>query len=65
LVSVFGKLAEVQVLKPPFEIPSFDVRQHWHRTQHQEPANRWLRELVWRLFNEEASAPTFPAAQHL
>jgi DNA-binding transcriptional LysR family regulator len=60
LASVLGRLADVQVLKSPYEIPSFDVKQHWHRTQHQEPANRWLRELVWQLFNKDDAKPKPP-----
>jgi DNA-binding transcriptional LysR family regulator len=57
LAGLLARLADVQVLSPPYDIPSFDVKQHWHRTQHQEPANRWLRELVWRLFNRSEVEP--------
>jgi DNA-binding transcriptional LysR family regulator len=57
LAVALGCLADVQVLKLPYEIPSFDVKQYWHRTQHHEPANRWMRDLVWQLFNQGDRGP--------
>jgi DNA-binding transcriptional LysR family regulator len=38
---------------PPFDIAGFDVKQHWHRRFHNDPRNRWLREQVAQLFNDE------------
>jgi DNA-binding transcriptional LysR family regulator len=38
---------------PPFDIAGFDVKQHWHRKFHNDPRNRWLREQVACLFNDE------------
>ncbi|MBP0630266.1 LysR family transcriptional regulator [Cupriavidus sp. AcVe19-1a] len=49
---LFARIADVQVLKPPFPIPAFDLRQHWHRCQHDDPGNRWLRALTQELFGE-------------
>lgn len=34
----------------PFELPDYVVKQHWHERQMRDPANRWLRELMTRLF---------------
>jgi DNA-binding transcriptional LysR family regulator len=49
---VFARIADVQVLNPPYPIPSFDLRQHWHRCQHDDPGNRWLRAITLELFGE-------------
>jgi DNA-binding transcriptional LysR family regulator len=38
---------------PPFDIAGFDVKQHWHRKVHNDPRNRWLREQVASLFNDD------------
>ncbi|MDM0055996.1 LysR family transcriptional regulator [Variovorax fucosicus] len=34
----------------PLPVPPFTVKQHWHARYHEDPANRWLRELCARLF---------------
>lgn len=35
------------VIKPhPLPLPSFEVALYWHDRYHQDPANRWLRELL-------------------
>jgi DNA-binding transcriptional LysR family regulator len=47
---VFARIADVQVLVPPYPIPTFDLRQHWHRCQHMDPGNRWLRSIAVELF---------------
>jgi DNA-binding transcriptional LysR family regulator len=52
LAEALGRLAEVQILEPPIEIPTFDVTQHWHVRFHQDPGNRWLRQLFMRLHGD-------------
>lgn len=49
----FAQAGTVQLLRLPFEPPSFGVQQHWHRRVHQDPRHRWLRELMAQLFSEE------------
>jgi DNA-binding transcriptional LysR family regulator len=49
---VFARIVDLQVLQPPYPIPSFDIKQYWHRSQHADPGNRWLRALVVDLFAE-------------
>lgn len=40
----------LQVHDCPFEVEGFTVKQHWHARYHQDNGNRWLREVVRRLF---------------
>ena len=47
----FAESAPVRLVRPPFDIPTFDLRQHWHRKFNADPQNKWLRALVYRLFN--------------
>ena len=49
---LFRQIADLQVLQPPFPIPSVDVKQYWHRYQQSDPGNRWLRSIVVDLFRE-------------
>jgi DNA-binding transcriptional LysR family regulator len=47
---LFRRIADLQVLPLPYPIPSFDIKQYWHRCQHTDPGNRWLRNMVLDLF---------------
>ena len=46
------RIAAVKVLPPPFELPVFSIKQHWHDRFQQDPANRWLRSVISDLFLE-------------
>ncbi len=37
----------------PFKSPTFRLSQHWHRRNHDDLGNRWLRELIRRSFQTE------------
>jgi len=43
VAAAMGQRHNLRSLKPPFEIPSFEVKQYWHERFHQEPANQWIR----------------------
>ncbi|MFD1557287.1 LysR family transcriptional regulator [Paraburkholderia silviterrae] len=51
---IFSRIADLAILEPPYRMPHFDVKQHWHRSQHDDPGNRWLRGLVHELFVQRA-----------
>jgi len=44
--------ANIKLMEPPFDIPSIEVKQHWHRKFHHDPKIVWLREVVASLFND-------------
>lgn len=50
----FARLGGVQLVRLPFEPPSFAVQQHWHRLVHKDPRSKWLRSQIAALFNEAA-----------
>jgi DNA-binding transcriptional LysR family regulator len=52
VAAVFAGLGNFKVLKLPLPMPSFEVRLHWHERFHQDPANRWLREVMTALYLE-------------
>ncbi|TSA10128.1 MAG: LysR family transcriptional regulator [Betaproteobacteria bacterium] len=54
VAAVFAGLGSFKVLKLPLHMPSFEVRLHWHQRFHQDPANRWLREMMAELYAEQA-----------
>jgi DNA-binding transcriptional LysR family regulator len=48
----FAKIANIRLIEPPLEIPSFDLKQHWHRKYHKDNANMWIRSVVFKLYGE-------------
>ena len=55
IAQVLGQDARLKVLPSPYPFPRYGVKQHWHRSQHDDPGNRWLRALVLRLFGRGAT----------
>jgi DNA-binding transcriptional LysR family regulator len=47
------RIANVKLFAPPFELPSFAIKQHWHERYQEDPANRWLRSVISDLFLEK------------
>lgn len=45
-----ASLSQLKVFACPVTVEGFDVKQHWHARYHNDPANRWLRQLVAELF---------------
>ncbi|GJH29393.1 LysR family transcriptional regulator [Caballeronia novacaledonica] len=52
VAEVFAQFADIKAVEPPYPMPSFDLKQHWHRSQHHDPGNQWLRSLVLALFGD-------------
>lgn len=48
--------AGVRVVRLPFEPPRIGIKQFWHRKFHHDVRSRWLRALVYELFQEQDSA---------
>lgn len=44
-----AQLLDAQIIELPVEIPGFTVRQFWHARFHKDLANKWFRDLVYRL----------------
>jgi DNA-binding transcriptional LysR family regulator len=40
----------VQVLEPPFPLPHYKVKQHWHERFHADAGSIWLRQTMAELF---------------
>lgn len=55
VAAVFARLASVRAIPAPLHIPNVVLRQYWHRRASQDPANRWLRAMIARLFAEPAA----------
>ena len=54
VAALFARTGDFKVLPLPLRMPSFEVRLHWHQRFHQDPANRWLREVMAELYAEQA-----------
>jgi DNA-binding transcriptional LysR family regulator len=46
------RIAAVKALPPPFDSPTFAIKQHWHERYQHDQANKWLRSLIAELFLE-------------
>lgn len=44
----------IRLLPVPVELPSFQVKQHWHERYHADLSNRWLRQVLAALFASQA-----------
>ena len=44
------RIADVKAMRPPFALPTFSIKQHWHERYKQDPANGWLRAVISDLF---------------
>lgn len=45
----------VKLIEPPFTLPSYAVKQHWHARFHADDGNAWLRRTVAELFGGKAA----------
>jgi DNA-binding transcriptional LysR family regulator len=52
--SVVAASEAVRFLPIPVELPSYQVKQHWHERYHADVSNRWLRQMVAALFAGDA-----------
>ncbi|MCB1957702.1 MAG: LysR family transcriptional regulator [Rhodocyclaceae bacterium] len=59
VVTVPVRLGELMVARGhcrafpvPFDLPDYLVKQHWHERNHLDPANQWLRGLIYDLLHE-------------
>jgi DNA-binding transcriptional LysR family regulator len=53
--SVVAASEAVRFLPIPVELPSYQVKQHWHERYHADVSNRWLRQMVAALFAGDAA----------
>ncbi|RTL54203.1 MAG: LysR family transcriptional regulator [Rhodocyclaceae bacterium] len=45
----------LRLVKPPIQLPEFDVKQCWHERYHSDPGNQWLRGQLADLFIHRVS----------
>ncbi|HVF17705.1 MAG TPA: hypothetical protein VNA21_12365, partial [Steroidobacteraceae bacterium] len=57
-----GVSAELRIVDLPFVPPSIPLKQFWHRKFHNDAANRWLRTLIYNLFQDHRKRDPKPAS---
>lgn len=45
-----ARFSGIRLVEPAFEMPSMDLKQHWHRKYHKDGGNAWLRGLTATVF---------------
>jgi DNA-binding transcriptional LysR family regulator len=54
LARYFARFAAgVRVVQLPFEPPRIGIKQFWHRKFHHDDRNRWLRALLYEVFQSK------------
>ncbi|MCU0805645.1 MAG: LysR family transcriptional regulator [Burkholderiales bacterium] len=56
IAASFAQTGDFKTLAPPLRIPAADVQVHWHERFTEDAGNRWMRELLFELY-EERIAP--------
>ncbi len=51
--TLYPALLKLAVALPPFDIPGFELKLHWHRRFDNEPRSRWFRDLLVQVFQED------------
>ncbi len=44
----------IRLVQPPVRTPRIDLKLHWHRNFQRDAKNKWIREVVSSLFNDES-----------
>jgi len=55
IAEYYIRLENLRIVEPPINIKPYAIRQFWHPRFHTDPAVRWLRESVVRLFGTVAA----------
>lgn len=58
LGEVLATQEPVKMVEPPFVLPPYAVKQHWHERFHADAGNMWLRRTMAQLFGGEAHPET-------
>lgn len=48
--AIMQEKEKIRILAPPVKFPNFLIKQHWHERFHSDPGNKWLRQVMARLF---------------
>lgn len=46
-----GKRSNLKEFTPPLELPGFEVKQYWHERFDKDPANKWLRSILYKVYH--------------
>lgn len=46
LADVLHGRAAIKIFPVPFELPQYEVKQHWHARFHNDPGSQWLRRVI-------------------
>lgn len=57
LGDVLATQEPVKLVEPPFALPSYAVKQHWHERFHADAGNMWLRRTLAQLFGGREAHP--------
>ena len=56
LADVLQGRAAVHIFPVPFQLPQYEVKQHWHERFHNDPGSQWLRRVIANLISANSPA---------
>jgi DNA-binding transcriptional LysR family regulator len=64
VASQFASLGRLAIVQPPYDIPGFELKLHWHRRFDNEPRSQWLRQQMMEVFRDDPaiSLPAYARA---
>jgi DNA-binding transcriptional LysR family regulator len=48
LALVLARELDLELIKPPIELPKLEIAQYWHERFHREPGNQWIRSVFYK-----------------
>jgi DNA-binding transcriptional LysR family regulator len=57
--TMLARELDLQLVRPPLELPQVPIGLYWHERSQRDPANKWLRALFHRLFSDSARQSKF------
>lgn len=60
IADAVARHVQIRRIALPFRPPQIQVQQYWHRRQHEAPANRWLRQVFYRVNRRDMPADPAP-----
>ena len=51
LAAVLARELDLELVKPPLRLPSFEIAQYWHERLHRDSGNQWFRSVLHQRFS--------------
>lgn len=57
LAALLASELDLELIRPPIDLPKVEIGQYWHERFHREPGSRWIRSIFHKEFGEGSLRP--------